>query len=65
MLYWAALSLVIATITASLGFTGTAPSAVEAAKVIFLFFLILFTGSLVFGMVRRRTVKPVEIAKKD
>ena len=39
MLYWAALSLVIATITASLGFTGIAVSAVEAAKVIFLFFL--------------------------
>ena len=56
MFYWAALSLVIAIITASLGFTGISVSAVEIAKVSFLFFLILFGASLVFGQVRRREV---------
>ncbi len=56
MFYWAALSLVIAIITASLGFTGIAVSAVEVAKVSFLFFLILFGVSSVFALVRRREI---------
>lgn len=56
MFYWAALSLVIAIITASLGFTGIAVSAVEIAKVSFLFFLILFGVSSVFALVSRREI---------
>jgi|GEM_PF-4294138 len=64
MLYLAALSLVIAVITASLGFTGITVSVVEAAKVSFLFFLILFAASSIFQMVRRHTMKPLKIKRK-
>lgn len=64
MLYWAVLSFVIAVIAASLGFTGLAVSTVEAAKILFLFFFILFAVSSVFGMVRRPTAKALRMTRK-
>ena len=54
MLYWAAVSFIIAIVTVSLGFTGIAAGTAEIAKILFTIFIILFIISLIFGMRRRR-----------
>ena len=54
MLNYAAVFLVIALVAALLGFTGIAGGAVEIAKILFFVFLLLFVGSLILGLMRRR-----------
>jgi uncharacterized membrane protein YtjA (UPF0391 family) len=53
MLYYAALFFVIAVVAAIFGFGGIATGAVEIAKVLFFVFLVLFVGSLVWGLMKR------------
>ncbi|RPH67014.1 MAG: DUF1328 domain-containing protein [Burkholderiales bacterium] len=54
MLRYAAIFLVVALVAALLGFTGIAAGAVEIAKILFFVFLLLFVGSLVLGLMRRK-----------
>ena len=54
MLYWAAVFFVIALISALFGFGGIAAGAVEIAKILFFIFLIVFTVTLVLGLINRR-----------
>ena len=54
MLNYAAVFLVIALVAALLGFTGIAGGAVEIAKILFFVFLLLFVGSIILGLMRRR-----------
>jgi len=54
MLNYAAVFLVIALVAALLGFTGIAGGAVEIAKILFFVFLLLFVGSFILGLMRRR-----------
>jgi len=49
MLRWAVLFLVIALVAALFGFGGVAGVGMEAAKILFFVFLILFVVSLVMG----------------
>lgn len=49
MLYWAAVFFIIALIAAIFGFGGIVASAVVAAKVLFIMFLVLAVVSVIFG----------------
>ncbi|MDB5310865.1 MAG: hypothetical protein JWO38_5067 [Gemmataceae bacterium] len=49
MLRWALLFLVIALLSALFGFTNVAGTSMEAAKILFFVFLVLFVVSLVAG----------------
>ena len=53
MLYYAAMFFVIAVVAAIFGFGGIAAGAVEIAKILFFIFLILFIGSLIWGLMNR------------
>ncbi len=53
MLYYAAMFFVIAVVAAIFGFGGIAAGAVEIAKILFFIFLILFIGSLIWGLMSR------------
>lgn len=53
MLYYAGVFFVIALIAAIFGFGGIAAGAVEIAKVLFFIFLVLFIGSLIWGLMKR------------
>jgi uncharacterized membrane protein YtjA (UPF0391 family) len=53
MLYYAAMFFVIAVVAAVFGFGGIAAGAVEIAKILFFIFLILFIGSLIWGLMNR------------
>jgi uncharacterized membrane protein YtjA (UPF0391 family) len=52
MLRYAAIFFVIALVAALFGFTGIAAGAVEVARILFFVFLVLFVGSLIFGLLR-------------
>ena len=54
MLYYAVVFFVVALIAALFGFTGIAAGAVEIAKILFFIFILLFIGSLVMGLMRRK-----------
>jgi len=54
MLYWAAVFFVIAIVGAVLGFGGIAGGAIYIAKLLFFLFLVLFSISLLGGMIGRR-----------
>jgi uncharacterized membrane protein YtjA (UPF0391 family) len=49
MLRWAVLFLVIALVAALFGFGGVAGVGIEAAKILFFVFLVLFVVSLLMG----------------
>jgi uncharacterized membrane protein YtjA (UPF0391 family) len=49
MLHYTIVFLVIALIAAVFGFTGIAVASAGIAKLLFILFLILFLGSLIFG----------------
>lgn len=51
MLYWALLFLVVAIIAGLFGFGGIAQAATGFARILFLFFIVLFLVSLVAGYV--------------
>jgi len=53
LLHYAVVFLVVALISAALGFGGVAGVAVDAAKLLFWVFLVLFVVSLVVGLARR------------
>jgi len=53
LLHYAVVFLVVALIAAALGFGGVAGVAVDAAKLLFWVFLVLFVVSLVIGLARR------------
>ena len=53
MLTYAIVFFVLGVVTAVLGFGGMATGALTIAKVLFFVFLILFLGSLVWGLVHR------------
>jgi uncharacterized membrane protein YtjA (UPF0391 family) len=53
MLYYAAMFFVIAVVAAIFGFGGIAAGAVGIAKILFFIFLILFIGSLIWGLMSR------------
>jgi uncharacterized membrane protein YtjA (UPF0391 family) len=49
MLRWALLFLVVAIVSALLGFTSVAGVSMEAARIVFFVFLVLFVISLLLG----------------
>jgi uncharacterized membrane protein YtjA (UPF0391 family) len=53
MLYYAVVFFVIALVAAVFGFGGIAAGAVEIARILFFIFLILFIGSLIWGVLKR------------
>lgn len=53
LLHYAVVFLVVALVAAALGFGGVAGVAVDAAKLLFWVFLVLFVVSLVVGLARR------------
>jgi uncharacterized membrane protein YtjA (UPF0391 family) len=53
LLHYAVVFLVVALIAAAVGFGGVAGFAMEAARLLFWVFIILFVISLVAGLVRR------------
>jgi uncharacterized membrane protein YtjA (UPF0391 family) len=53
LLHYALVFLVVALVAAAVGFGGVAGFAMEAARLLFWVFIILFVASLVAGMVRR------------
>ncbi len=53
MLHYAAVFFVVAVVAAVFGFGGIATGAVEIAKILFFVFLVLFVGSLVWGLMNR------------
>ena len=53
LLHYALVFLVIALVAAAIGFGGVAGFAMEAARLLFWVFIVLFVISLVAGMVRR------------
>lgn len=54
MLYYTLVFLVVALIAGVLGFTGIAAGAVEIARILFFIFILLFIGSLLMGLLRRK-----------
>jgi uncharacterized membrane protein YtjA (UPF0391 family) len=54
LLYWAVIFLVVALISAALGFTGVAGTAMEGARLLFWVAIILFIVSIVAGVFRGR-----------
>ena len=52
MLYYAGLFFIIAIVAAIFGFGGIASGAVEIARIMFVIFIVLFVGSLLWGMLR-------------
>jgi uncharacterized membrane protein YtjA (UPF0391 family) len=54
MLYWAAVSFVIALVAALFGFGGIDAGAAEIAKILFFIFLVVFAVTLVLGLIGRR-----------
>jgi len=57
MLDWTISFLIIALIAALLGFTGIAGVAVEMAKTVFFFFLVLWLVAVVINIIRGRAPK--------
>jgi uncharacterized membrane protein YtjA (UPF0391 family) len=53
LLYWAVVFLVVALIAGFLGFGGVAGVAVEGARLLFWFALVLLIVSVVLGLIRR------------
>jgi uncharacterized membrane protein YtjA (UPF0391 family) len=53
LLHYALVFLVIALVAAAVGFGGVAGFAMEAARLLFWVFIVLFVVSLVAGLVRR------------
>jgi uncharacterized membrane protein YtjA (UPF0391 family) len=53
LLHYAIVFLVVALVAAAIGFGGVAGFAMEAARLLFWVFIILFLVSLVAGVVRR------------
>ncbi len=53
MLYYAAMSLVIAVVAAIFGFSGVVAGPAGIAKLLFFIFLVLFACSIVWGLVSR------------
>ena len=56
MLRWAVLFLVIALVAALFGFGGVAGVSIEAARILFFIFLVLFVVSLLLGDRRTRDI---------
>lgn len=54
LLYWAVVFLIIALVSAALGFGGVAGTAMEGARILFWVAIILFIISLIGGAFRRR-----------
>jgi len=53
LLHYALVFLVVALVAAAVGFGGVAGFAMEAARMLFWVFIVLFVVSLVAGLVRR------------
>lgn len=53
LLHYAVVFLVVALIAAAIGFGGVAGFAMEAARLLFWVFLVLFVISLIAGLIRR------------
>jgi uncharacterized membrane protein YtjA (UPF0391 family) len=53
LLHYAVVFLIVALVAAAVGFGGVAGFAMEAARLLFWVFIILFVVSLVAGLVRR------------
>jgi uncharacterized membrane protein YtjA (UPF0391 family) len=53
LLHYAIVFLIVAIIAAFLGFGGVAGTAMEGAKILFWFAIVLFVASLIAGMIRR------------
>lgn len=54
MLQYAIVFFLVALIAALFGFTGIAAGAVEVARILFFVFILLFVGSLIMGLLRRK-----------
>ena len=58
LLHYAIVFLVVALVAAAVGFGGVAGFAMEAARLLFWVFIVLFVISLVAGLVAERTAQP-------
>jgi uncharacterized membrane protein YtjA (UPF0391 family) len=56
MLHYAVVFFLIAIVAAVFGFGGIAIGAAEIAKVLFFVFLVLFVGSLIWGLLNKRNL---------
>lgn len=54
MLQWVVIFLIVAIIAAAFGFTGIAGTATGIAKFIFVIFIVLFLGTLLIHLLRRK-----------
>jgi uncharacterized membrane protein YtjA (UPF0391 family) len=54
LLYWAVVFLIVALVSAALGFGGVAGTAMEGARILFWVAIILFIISVLGGAFRRR-----------
>ncbi len=57
MLHWVLIFLVVSIVAGVLGFTGISVQAAGIAKILFFIFLVLFIGSLIMSILRRRKIK--------
>jgi len=55
MLRYAVVFFLIAIVAAVFGFGGSAVGAAEIAKILFVIFLVLFLGTLIVGLLNRRS----------
>ncbi len=58
MLRWAAIFLLLAIVSAALGFGGIAAVAVDLARVLFFIFIVLFAMMMAFHLMRGRGPLP-------
>jgi uncharacterized membrane protein YtjA (UPF0391 family) len=56
MLYWALVFFIVAIVAGAFGFGGIAVASAGIAKILFIFFLVLFVLALISGLATRRPV---------
>jgi uncharacterized membrane protein YtjA (UPF0391 family) len=57
MLNWVLIFLVVSIVAGVLGFSGIAVQASSIAQILFFIFLVLFIGSLIMSILRKRKIK--------
>jgi uncharacterized membrane protein YtjA (UPF0391 family) len=58
VLRWSLAFFIVAIIAAVFGFSGIAAGASDIARIFFFFFVVVFAGSLIWGLVTGRKIAP-------
>jgi uncharacterized membrane protein YtjA (UPF0391 family) len=58
VLRWSLAFFIVAIIAAVFGFSGIAAGASDIARICFFFFMVVFAGSLIWGLVTGRKIAP-------